>query len=103
MLLHNNVLFTFCQTGVLWIMSVAGVSPGVPDDLVTRCLLTIAPWLSLGPGQEHGHGPGRGPRRPGGEHPGGREVRHAVASLGPQPRLVWSPWDETQWDKSTGG
>ena len=56
-----------------------GVSPGV-------LLLDIA--LLLGLGQEHRHGPGSGPGRPGGEHPGGGEVRHAVTSLGPQPRLV---------------
>ena len=58
-----------------------GVSPGV-------LLLDNAPCLLLGLGQEHRHGPGSGPGRPGGEHPGGGEVRHAVTSLGPQPRLV---------------
>ena len=86
---HSNVLFTFCQTGVLGIMSEAvfSVAPGVwlmlPDQAVTP-----GPRVILGPGQEHRDGPGGGPRRPGGEHPGGGEVRHAVTSLGPQPRLV---------------
>jgi len=57
-----------------------GVSPGVLDN--------AASGLLLGPGQEHRHGPRRGPWSPGREHPGGGEVRHAVTSLGPQPGLV---------------
>ena len=70
-----------------------GVSPGV-------LLLDNAPCLLLSLGQEHRHGPGRSPGRPGGEHPGGGEVRHPVTGLGPQPRLVWRPCDHG--DKAPG-
>ena len=61
-----------------------GVSPRVLDNAVSLA----ASGILLGPGQEHRHGPGRGPGSPGREHPGGGEVRHAVTSLGPQPGLV---------------
>ena len=61
------------------------VSPWVALRL-SRAVLTQVALLCAG--QEHGHGPRGGPGRPGGEHPGGREVRHTVSSLGPQPRLV---------------
>ena len=82
----TNVLFTFCQTRMLGVMS-EGVS--VPGVLLAAGAVPQVTSLPLGPRQrEHGDWPGRGPGRPGGELPGAGVVRHAVPRLGPQPRLV---------------
>ena len=58
----TNVLFTFCQTRMLGVMS-EGVS--VPGVLLAAGVPQVTS-LPLGPGQrEHGDWPGRGPGRPG--------------------------------------